>query len=174
MESDIRGYGNGYGSKHNWERLETRQLPYTAPIEQKCTKYKCRDCGEVFAHHYGINQDIFEAMKDAKVKEQCNNHTKLQEDFMKLINQMKEVKCKLPQELQFYYKIKEEKGQFEVTPYLTKEDALRSCRWYDSDDFSDEEECEYIIYREEVDKADFKVIGPITEEVKSRLCCGHI
>jgi hypothetical protein len=63
--------GIGYGSKHIWKNLGSKQLPYYATSEEKCTKYKCRVCGELFFHYYGIKSDIFEAMESAKIKENC-------------------------------------------------------------------------------------------------------
>lgn len=171
-KSDITGFG--YGSEHNWEDLG-KQCYYAVPDEQKHTFYKCRDCGEIFRHYYEVQPEIFEALKNAKVNEVCNKDAKLQKKFMKLIDQMIEVKCKLPKELELYYKIKEEKGQIEVTPYLTKEDALNSCRWYDSDDTSEDEDGT-VIYREKVDEVNFKVIQPGEFKVKEKptSCCGHI
>lgn len=69
MQSAI--HGTGYGSSHLWKNVGTRQLPYTAPKELKCTTYKCSKCNEDFLHHYGIQPCIFTALEEAKVKEEC-------------------------------------------------------------------------------------------------------
>jgi len=88
-----------------------------------------------------------------------NDCDKLQNEFMTIINRMVTIKCELPKELPFYYNVKKENCQIYITPYLTKDNALRSCRWYDSDDSSNEDET--VIYREQVNKADFKIIRPL-------------
>lgn len=86
-------------------------------------------------------------------------NVKLQDQLMVIINRMIEVKCGLPKGLKFFYKIKEENHQIEVTPYLTKESALKSCRWYDSDSSNDDiEEHDTIIYSEIVNKANIDII----------------
>lgn len=59
--SDISG--NGYGSAHDWMRL------YTEP--SKVTFYVCNDCGENFAHAYDEIPNIFQAMRETGVKENC-------------------------------------------------------------------------------------------------------
>lgn len=71
MNTGSHIYGTGYGSKHIWENIETRQLPYWASEEDKCTTYKCSKCNENFYHYYGIQSCIFTALEDAKVKEEC-------------------------------------------------------------------------------------------------------
>ena len=88
------------------------------------------------------------------------NDIKLQEEFTNIINRMIEVKCDLPKDLKFFYKIKEENHQIYVIPYLTEKGALKSCRWYNSDDSSYDsiEEHDTIIYREQVDKAKINII----------------
>lgn len=70
--------GEGHGDKHNWKRLRTYQLPEAAwrltPDEYanlKGSEYKCRRCGVLFIHRYDVIRDIFEAMKTAKVVEEC-------------------------------------------------------------------------------------------------------
>lgn len=129
-KSAIQGFG--YGSEHNWKDLGSRQLSYPAPKEQKCTTYKCRDCGEMFLHYYGIQPEIFEAMEDAKVKEACNKHSKLQQDFMNIVDQMIEAKCILPNRFKLFYAISEydcKSGRIlEIMPYLTEEEALEECQ----------------------------------------------
>jgi len=59
--SDIRG--EGYGSKHNWQRGRTNPSKYTI--------YQCRSCGCDFAHHYDWTPDIFKAMEIENVSEHC-------------------------------------------------------------------------------------------------------
>lgn len=68
-KSDIRG--TGYGSKHLWKNLGTKQLPYLALIEDKCTTYQCSKCGIIFQHYYGVEPLIFFAMEDANIKNKC-------------------------------------------------------------------------------------------------------
>ena len=124
--SDIRGVG--YGSTHNWKILGTKQLPYNAPKEEKCTTYQCRDCEEIFYHYYGNQADIFEAMEDAHVKEKCNKNTKLHQEFMNMIHTMIENKCEMPKEFELHYRITEfvdRHGHYlQIKPYLTREIAL--------------------------------------------------
>jgi hypothetical protein len=88
------------------------------------------------------------------------DHSKLQDQLMEIINFMIEVKCELPEGLKFFYKIKEENRQIQVTSYLTKESALKSYRWYHSDSSSYDsiEEDDTIIYREQVGKAKIEII----------------
>lgn len=61
--SDIQG--NGYGSAHDWK------CGYTGP--SKVTPYVCARCGEKFYHAYDNIPDIFTAMKNTGVKENCSN-----------------------------------------------------------------------------------------------------
>jgi len=63
--SDIKG--TGYGDKHDWENKGTEGTDY--PI----TTYICKKCKCQFRHFYKIRKDIFEAMKELKVRipEEC-------------------------------------------------------------------------------------------------------
>lgn len=58
--SDI--HGSGFGSKHNWHRHFTRA--------NKSTPYTC-DCGASFTHWYDETPNIFQAIKEAGVPEDC-------------------------------------------------------------------------------------------------------
>lgn len=74
--SDI--YGNGYGSKHDWVRGHTNQsyLGQVYSYKDKATMYTCKNCGQTFSHQYGVISDIFEAIKQSGVTEECiNPHT---------------------------------------------------------------------------------------------------
>jgi hypothetical protein len=68
-KSDIRGFG--YKTNHIWKNMGSRDLPYPARVEDKCTTYKCSKCNETFYHYYGIEPIITFALEDAKVKEEC-------------------------------------------------------------------------------------------------------
>ena len=61
--------GQGYGDKHNWQRGSTAQVGAT-PWD-KGTGYHCEDCGAGFNHAYDLIPDIFEAIKEAGVSEEC-------------------------------------------------------------------------------------------------------
>jgi hypothetical protein len=65
--SDING--KGYGDKHNWKNLGTEQHPIP---EYRTTLFKCKKCHIFFYHHYNIIDNIFDAMRDFGVKEDCN------------------------------------------------------------------------------------------------------
>lgn len=78
--SDIRG--DGHGAKHIWKRGKTKiascrigshgQLCVENVKEaEKQTEYSCRVCLVAFRHFYGLQPDIFQAMKDSKVPEEC-------------------------------------------------------------------------------------------------------
>lgn len=59
--SDIKGVG--WGSAHDWERVES--------TPDKSTLYVCRKCPESFRHFYDYTPDIFEAMRDLAVNQEC-------------------------------------------------------------------------------------------------------
>lgn len=61
--------GNGYGSAHDWENKGTEQI--SSPKKRRNTLWVCRKCHEQFRHFYRITSDIFEAMKQRGVKEEC-------------------------------------------------------------------------------------------------------
>jgi len=67
IESDIRG--NGYGDKHTWVQVQTlqRNIP-----QDRMTYYSCAYCQKDFWHRYRVISDIFEAMKQWGVPEECN------------------------------------------------------------------------------------------------------
>jgi hypothetical protein len=62
--SDI--FGEGYGSSHSWRRGHTS--PY------KSTEYICVDCGALFLHDYDETPNIFEAINEAEIPDQCVGH----------------------------------------------------------------------------------------------------
>ena len=67
--SDING--NGYGDAHDWERVYTHQWGYWGGAAR--SDYKCRNCHELFSHHYHAIKDIFDAMKHENIKEICEH-----------------------------------------------------------------------------------------------------
>ncbi len=68
QESEING--SGYGDGHCWLRVFTPQAG-GAPIRERRTYYLCRRCGAKFTHFYACAPDIFEAMRDAGVRDAC-------------------------------------------------------------------------------------------------------
>lgn len=65
-KSDISG--SGYGDSHQWIRGGTNQVG--ADWMSKASYYGC-PCGATFSHAYDIIPDIFEAMRQAGVPEEC-------------------------------------------------------------------------------------------------------
>lgn len=66
--SDI--HGTGYGSSHNWKREITDQFTFRGGTVF-ATRYRCRDCHEVFVHPYHDIPGIFEAMEYRGVTDKC-------------------------------------------------------------------------------------------------------
>ncbi len=66
--SDIRG--TGYGDNHNWHRVDTLQRDN---LQDRMTYFICGNCKKDFWHRYHIIPNIFEAMKDWGVPEECIN-----------------------------------------------------------------------------------------------------
>jgi hypothetical protein len=64
--SDING--SGYGDKHDWERLDTAQV---GSWGRKSTMYRCRKCLIIFYHYYDEIPDIFKAMENQDIPENC-------------------------------------------------------------------------------------------------------
>lgn len=62
--SDING--DGYGSSHTWRRGYTHA--------SKVTEYTCGDCGVMFRHAYDDIPNIFEAINDQGIPDQCVGH----------------------------------------------------------------------------------------------------
>jgi hypothetical protein len=62
MVSDI--IGNRYGSSHNW-------VAETPQDNSKRTLYNCQDCNRFFCHCYDRQPDIFIAMKEENMPDQC-------------------------------------------------------------------------------------------------------
>lgn len=60
--------GQGYGDKHNWKKLQTAQV---GSWGRKETLWQCNTCGTTFIHYYDEVPDIFQAMKDQKIPEEC-------------------------------------------------------------------------------------------------------
>lgn len=63
-------FGDGYGSAHVWRYLGSNQNP--VGIEDKFSRYICRDCEAHFMHRYDLEPDIFKAMEETGVPEECN------------------------------------------------------------------------------------------------------
>ncbi len=64
--TDIRG--RGYGDNHCWVRVDTLQRKI--PVD-RMTYYNCAVCKRDFWHRYRVISDIFEAMKEWGVPEEC-------------------------------------------------------------------------------------------------------
>jgi len=60
--------GTGYGDKHNWKDKGTEQMPIP---QDRSTLWVCLDCNETFRHWYHVVPDIFQAMKDRGIREEC-------------------------------------------------------------------------------------------------------
>jgi len=56
--------GEGHGSNHDWFRVKTF-------VEEKYIKYLCQACDLVFKHRHEETPEIFEAMEQANVPENC-------------------------------------------------------------------------------------------------------
>jgi hypothetical protein len=65
--SDV--HGAGYGAMHNWSRIHT--YPWKTMGGKAWSFYTCKDCGQRFVHYYHILKDIFQAIKDSGVTEEC-------------------------------------------------------------------------------------------------------
>lgn len=63
-QSAIRG--EGYGSTHNWMHDTTE--PFRGDMG---SRYFCRACGNCFVHMYHWQPDIFDAMRDEGVPDEC-------------------------------------------------------------------------------------------------------
>lgn len=72
--------GTGYGSVHDWENRGTEQMP--AP-EGRSTLFMCRKCKCYFRHWYHIEPDIFAAMKEQNIPEECNYISNAEENTLK-------------------------------------------------------------------------------------------
>lgn len=66
-------HGKGYGDSHDWVRGYTNE---TSSWQDKCTNYKCANCGAVFSHYYDIVGDIFEAIERSGAVDVCPTHPK--------------------------------------------------------------------------------------------------
>ncbi len=66
--SDIRG--KGHGDKHHWTRISTLQRDRP---EDRMTLFQCSNCKKDFWHRYHIIPNIFEAMREWGVTEECIN-----------------------------------------------------------------------------------------------------
>jgi len=65
--SDI--HGEGYGSSHDWGRGWTNNQPRDS--YDKFTNYDCRNCKAFFQHRYDIQRNIFTALEESGVLDQC-------------------------------------------------------------------------------------------------------
>lgn len=59
------------GTNHNWQRLETNQ--WGAHGGPAVTGFCCADCNTYFAHYYHNTPDIYKAMKEQGVPEECKH-----------------------------------------------------------------------------------------------------
>jgi hypothetical protein len=64
--SEIRG--NGYGDKHDWEDKGTEQIQN---MYLRSTLWQCRKCHQLFRHYYNVIPNIFSAMKERGINEEC-------------------------------------------------------------------------------------------------------
>lgn len=60
--------GNGYGDKHHWKRFDTIQSNNRF---ERGTFYKCDKCEVYFRHYYHITSNIFDAMEELNIPEEC-------------------------------------------------------------------------------------------------------
>lgn len=72
--------GSGYGDSHDWENKGTEQMPLPT---DRSTLWVCRKCGVMFRHYYNIVTNIFDAMKERKVPEFCDNKNRLIDQIVK-------------------------------------------------------------------------------------------
>jgi len=56
--------GDGHGSAHNWEYIDTSPF--------KVSEYRCRDCSAFFRHFYDDVPDIFMAMERQGIAAECS------------------------------------------------------------------------------------------------------
>jgi hypothetical protein len=66
--------GKGYGSNHNWKKLENKwneDGSFGLKEHEKETNYECRDCGIPFKHRYGLILNVFAAIRHAGIPEEC-------------------------------------------------------------------------------------------------------
>ena len=77
-KSDIIGIG--WGMSHEWSQIGHQQWSYTDPFTGVTkggnniggpTFYRCSVCRVRFDHHYHDIPDIFEAMKEAGIPDEC-------------------------------------------------------------------------------------------------------
>jgi hypothetical protein len=73
ISSRTRILGKGYGSSHRWSKGSTLWSSTTQPLmpHQKHTHYQCVECDAHFLHFYDITPDIFDAIEQAGISDQC-------------------------------------------------------------------------------------------------------
>jgi len=65
-------HGQGHGSRHDWEIEDTlKWIELGLKPGAAQTAYRCRQCGAYFTHYYHLEPDIFLAMKDHGVPDEC-------------------------------------------------------------------------------------------------------
>ena len=76
MATVIIGYG--YGDDHEWEKPDELNLRLPIGFNSKMiapiggpTVYRCSRCRVVFRHYYHDTPDIFEAMKQCDIPDEC-------------------------------------------------------------------------------------------------------
>ena len=64
--------GTGYGSSHRWKKDLTAKFknPRTG-CQEPATRFRCRDCQEIFVHYFDREKGIFEAMEYRGVTRLC-------------------------------------------------------------------------------------------------------
>ncbi len=60
--------GTGHGDSHDWEIKGTEEMPLR---QDRSTLFVCRDCGLRFRHWYHVTPDIFKAMEEVSIPNEC-------------------------------------------------------------------------------------------------------
>ena len=69
----IRFKNKEYGYKHDWANMGTEQMPFP---EDRSTLFICKKCKIYFRHYYHCISDIYDAMKQANINEECLSDNK--------------------------------------------------------------------------------------------------
>ena len=62
-------YGNGWGHAHRWKQTFVAQVGSHTALKR--ATYVCQACGASFNHHYDVQPNIFTAINEAGVLDQC-------------------------------------------------------------------------------------------------------
>ncbi len=60
--------GKGYGDSHDWENMGTDQ--HCEP-QYRSTLFICKKCKDGFRHYYHKTPNIYDAIKNSNIKEEC-------------------------------------------------------------------------------------------------------